>query len=63
MGTVAEAKTRIWEKFGEAIEEDYRSASRKFWQTIQRLRRGKQPSTNTVYGGGGELLQSGGALP
>ena len=34
------------------MEEDYWSASRKFWQTIWRLRRGKQSSTNTVYGGG-----------
>ena len=32
------------------------SASRKFWQTIRRLRKGKQHSTNTVYGGGGELF-------
>ena len=49
---VAEAKTWVWEKFGEAMEEDYLSDLRKFWQTIRRLRRGKQPSTNTVYGGG-----------
>ena len=55
---VVEAKTRVWEKFGEAMEEDYRSASRKFWQTVRRLRRGKQFSTNTVYSGGGELLTS-----
>ena len=44
---VAEAKTLVWEKFGEAMEEDYRSASKKFWQTIRRLRRGKQSYTNT----------------
>ena len=44
------------------MEEDYRSASRKFWQTIQRLRRGRQPSTNTVYSGGGELLTSTGDI-
>uniref|UniRef100_A0AAQ6IFT4 Endonuclease/exonuclease/phosphatase domain-containing protein n=1 Tax=Anabas testudineus TaxID=64144 RepID=A0AAQ6IFT4_ANATE len=55
---VAEAKTRTWEKFGEAMEEDYRSASRKFWQTVRRLRRGKQFPANTVYSGGGELLTS-----
>ena len=36
--------------------EDYWSALKKFWQTIRRLRRGKQSSTNTVYSGGGELL-------
>ena len=29
-------------------EEDYRSASRKFWQTIRCLRKGKQSSTKTV---------------
>ncbi|KAK7889103.1 hypothetical protein WMY93_024663 [Mugilogobius chulae] len=55
---VAEAKTRDWERFGEAMEEDYRSASKKFWQTVRRLRRGKQCFTNTVYSAGGELLTS-----
>ncbi len=55
---VAEAKTRSWEEFGEAMEEDFRSASKKFWQTVRRLRRGKQCFTNTVYSAGGELLTS-----
>ena len=55
---VAEAKTRVWEEFGEAMEEDYRSAPKKFWQTVRRLRRGKQCSTNAVYSAGGELLTS-----
>uniref|UniRef100_A0A8C6WSG0 Endonuclease/exonuclease/phosphatase domain-containing protein n=2 Tax=Neogobius melanostomus TaxID=47308 RepID=A0A8C6WSG0_9GOBI len=55
---VTEAKTRVWEEFGEAMEEDYRSASKRFWQTIRRLRRGKQCFTNTVYSAGGELLTS-----
>ncbi|KAI3371827.1 hypothetical protein L3Q82_006681 [Scortum barcoo] len=56
---VLEAKTRVWEEFGEAMEEDYRSASKKkFWQTVRRLRRGKQYSANTVYSAGGELLTS-----
>ena len=59
---VAEAKTRVWEKFGEAMEEDYRSASRRFWQTVRRLRRGKQYPANTVYSGGGELLTSTGDI-
>ncbi|KAK3564144.1 hypothetical protein QTP86_008500 [Hemibagrus guttatus] len=36
---VSEAKTRVWEEFGEAMEKDYRTASGKFWQTIRRLRR------------------------
>ncbi|KAI3353659.1 hypothetical protein L3Q82_004904 [Scortum barcoo] len=35
--TVLEAKTRVWEEFGEAMEEDYQS--KRFWQTVQRLRR------------------------
>ncbi len=59
---VAEAKTRVWEKFGEAMEEDYRSASKRFWQTVRRLRRGKQYPANTVYSGGGELLTSTGDI-
>uniref|UniRef100_A0A671V1W2 Reverse transcriptase domain-containing protein n=1 Tax=Sparus aurata TaxID=8175 RepID=A0A671V1W2_SPAAU len=59
---VAAAKTRAWEKFGEAMEEEYRSAWKKFWQTIRRLRRGKQSSTNTVYSGGGGLLTSTGDI-
>ncbi|KAI3368076.1 hypothetical protein L3Q82_026899, partial [Scortum barcoo] len=37
---------------GEAMEEDYRSASKRFWQTVRRLRRGKQYSANTVYSAG-----------
>ncbi|KAK3511328.1 hypothetical protein QTP70_000378 [Hemibagrus guttatus] len=44
------------------MEKDYRTASGKFWQTIQRLRRGKQLSANTVYGGGGALLVSTGDI-
>ncbi|KAI3375714.1 hypothetical protein L3Q82_004019 [Scortum barcoo] len=50
--TVLEAKTRVWEEFGEAMEEDYRSASKRFWQTVRRLRSGKQYSANTVYSAG-----------
>ncbi|KAI3369673.1 hypothetical protein L3Q82_024516 [Scortum barcoo] len=51
-------KLKVWEEFGEAMEEDYRSASKRFWQTVRRLRRGKQYSANTVYSAGGELLTS-----
>ncbi|KAK3565106.1 hypothetical protein QTP86_033155, partial [Hemibagrus guttatus] len=36
---VSEAKTRVWEEFGEAMEKDYWTASGKFWQTVRRLRR------------------------
>ncbi|KAI3357825.1 hypothetical protein L3Q82_016217 [Scortum barcoo] len=60
--TVLEAKTWVWEGFGEAMEEDYRSASKRFWQTVRRLRRGKQYSANTVYSAGGELLTSTGDI-
>ncbi|KAK3537694.1 hypothetical protein QTP70_017900 [Hemibagrus guttatus] len=59
---VSEAKTRVWEEFGEAMEKDYRTASGKFWQTVRRLRRGKRLSANTVYSGGGELLASTGDI-
>ncbi|XP_078030984.1 uncharacterized protein LOC144466919 [Epinephelus lanceolatus] len=31
---VAEAKTRAWEEFSEAMEKDYRSAPKRFWQTV-----------------------------
>ncbi|KAK3541996.1 hypothetical protein QTP86_009836 [Hemibagrus guttatus] len=59
---VSEAKTWVWEEFGEVMEKDYRTASGKFWQTVRRLRRGKQLSANTVYSGGGELLASTGDI-
>ncbi|KAL0152538.1 hypothetical protein M9458_052261 [Cirrhinus mrigala] len=59
---VVEAKTRVWEEFGEAMEKDYWSASKRFWQTVRRLRRGKQCPANTVYSGGGNLLISTGDI-
>ncbi|TWW81730.1 R2DM Retrovirus-related Pol polyprotein from type II retrotransposable element [Takifugu flavidus] len=55
---VAEAKTRAWEEFGEAMENDFRTASKRFWTTIRRLRKGKQCTVNTVYSGDGVLLTS-----
>ncbi|KAI3355523.1 hypothetical protein L3Q82_017908 [Scortum barcoo] len=39
--TVLEAKTRVWEEFGEAIEEDNRSASKRFWQTVKAPQKGE----------------------
>ncbi|KAI3374835.1 hypothetical protein L3Q82_021373 [Scortum barcoo] len=39
--TVLEAKTRVWEEFGEAMEEDYRSASKRFWQTCPAPQKGE----------------------
>uniref|UniRef100_A0A3P8SLN3 Reverse transcriptase domain-containing protein n=1 Tax=Amphiprion percula TaxID=161767 RepID=A0A3P8SLN3_AMPPE len=55
---VAEAKTRVWEEFGEAMENDFRTASKRFWSTIRRLRGGKRCTVNTVYSGDGALLTS-----
>ena len=55
---VSKAKTQTWEEFGEAMENDFRTASKRFWTTIRRLRRGKQCSVNTVYGADGALLTS-----
>ncbi|TWW77345.1 hypothetical protein D4764_12G0007350 [Takifugu flavidus] len=49
--TVAEAKTRAWEEFSEAMEEDFRSALRTFWQTVRRLRGGRRQLAHTVLGG------------
>ncbi|TWW66800.1 hypothetical protein D4764_20G0008320 [Takifugu flavidus] len=57
----SEAKTRAWEEFGEAMGNDFRTASKRFWTTIQRLRKGKQcrgEAVNTVYSGDGVLLTS-----
>ncbi|KAK0136738.1 LINE-1 reverse transcriptase [Merluccius polli] len=34
---VTEAKTRTWEEFGEAMENDFRTASKRFWTTIRHL--------------------------
>ncbi|KAI3370719.1 hypothetical protein L3Q82_007274 [Scortum barcoo] len=54
---VLQAKTR--EEFSEAMEEDYRLALKKFWQTVQAPQKGgKQYSANTVYSLGAELVTS-----
>ncbi|KAK3561732.1 hypothetical protein QTP86_012988 [Hemibagrus guttatus] len=42
---VWEAKFRVWEEFGEAMEKDYQMASGKFWQTVRRLRRAWRSGT------------------
>ena len=55
---VAQAKIRAWEEFGEAMENDFRTASKRFWSTIRRLRGGKQCTVNTVYSADGALLTS-----
>ncbi|TWW81765.1 hypothetical protein D4764_01G0015800 [Takifugu flavidus] len=40
------------------MENDFRTASKRFWTTIQRLRKGKQCTVNTVYSSDGVLLTS-----
>ncbi|TWW74429.1 hypothetical protein D4764_14G0004320 [Takifugu flavidus] len=55
---VAEAKTRAWEEFGEAMKNEFRTASKRFWTTIRRLRKGKQCTVNAVYSGDGVPLTS-----
>ncbi|KAK3509801.1 hypothetical protein QTP70_011165 [Hemibagrus guttatus] len=47
VAVVWEAKTRVWEEFGEAMEKDYRKASGKFWQTVRRLRREEPEAENS----------------
>ncbi|KAI3373219.1 hypothetical protein L3Q82_006376 [Scortum barcoo] len=56
---------RVWEEFGEAMEERRtigRPRRDSGNQTVRRLRRGKQYSANTVYSAGGELLTSTGDI-
>ncbi|XP_056880293.1 uncharacterized protein LOC130520623 [Takifugu flavidus] len=60
--TVAEAKPRAWQEFGEAMKEDFRSAPRRFFQTVRRLRGGRRQLAHTVLGARGELLTSSGAI-
>ena len=53
---VSEANTLIWEEFGEAMKQDFRLASKRFWKTVSYLIWGKQRFANTVYMGNGMLL-------
>jgi len=46
----------VWEDFGEAMENDFRLASRKLGQTVRRLWKGKQDLAQAVLSFGGELL-------
>ena len=52
----AEAKTLVWEEFKETMEKDVWLASRVFWQTIRRLRKGKQGLSQVVPDLSEELL-------
>jgi len=47
---VAEAKTRVWEEFKEAMEKDFWLASRKFWQTVWQLSKGNQGLAQALSG-------------
>ncbi|KAI3368365.1 hypothetical protein L3Q82_008065 [Scortum barcoo] len=42
-------KLRVWEEFGEAMEEDYRSASKRFWQTVRRASEGGSSTLPTLF--------------
>ena len=54
---VAEAKQRVWEEFGEAMEKEFRVAPKCFW-TVRHLRRRKQGTIQTVSSKDGTLLTS-----
>lgn len=41
---VTQAKAQAWEGFGEATERDFWLASKRFWQTLSGLWKGKQGS-------------------
>ncbi len=49
---VMEAKTWLWEEFGEAMEKDFWLASRKFWKIVRCLRRGKKGLAQAVFSRG-----------
>lgn len=57
-GVVSDKETQIWVEVGEAMVENNQSALKKFWQTIQSLRRGSQCSPNPIYSGDEELSTS-----
>ncbi|KAI3374508.1 hypothetical protein L3Q82_006324 [Scortum barcoo] len=46
---VLEAKTWVWEEFIEAMEEDYRSASKKFCQTVLAPQNGGSSALPTLF--------------
>ena len=51
---MTEAKTQVWEEFGEAMEIDFQSAPKKFWQTTWQLRKGKaEPHPHGFWCGSG----------
>ena len=55
---VTDAKTLVWDKFGEPIEQVFQSAPKKFSETVWWLRRGEQNPVHMVSSMGGGLLNS-----
>ena len=55
-GEQHQAKQRVWEEFGEAMEKNFRSAPKHFWKTVRHLRRGKRGTIQAVYSKDGTLL-------
>ena len=53
---VSKAKATSWENFGHRLESDYLSASKVFWQTIRRLRKGACPIICSIKNASGVLL-------
>ena len=49
-------KTLVWEEFREAMEKDFQLAPQKFWQTLRRLKNGKQGMAQAVTRWGADLL-------
>jgi len=56
---VAVAKSVAWKEFGEATESDFRPASKRFWGTIWRLRRGRTGLAQSVLRSGDPLTSNG----
>lgn len=46
---IVEEVTEAWEDFREAVRQDDRSASKKFWQTLQTLYRSKEYSEDLLH--------------
>ena len=55
---VNETITQVWEELEEAMEQDFQLVLKKFWQTVQQARRGKQNPVHGVLSVGRELLTS-----
>lgn len=52
------SQTHSCDEFGEVMENNFLTASTRFWSNIQRLRKGKPCTINAVHGGHGVLLTS-----